>query len=131
MGVDAYDVAGGVYPYPDECDDLCRALEQSKAWNEEIHGGERGLEFWARFARERGKALSVPEWGVWDRPDGTGGGDNGLYVRLMHAFVTDPENNVLYHAYFEFDGDDGAHRLMTDAHPEAAAAFRKAFGPGR
>ena len=129
VGVDVYDVSGapGTYPYPSACDDACRQERQTRAWNRHIYGGERGLAYWSRFAAAHGKPLSLPEWGLWDRPDGTGGGDDPMFVRRIHAFVTDPANNVLYQAYFEFDGGDGSHRLMT-TFPRSGAVFRELFG---
>lgn len=76
VGIDAYDVsyAWRTYPYPDDCDAGCRADRQERAWDKAIHGGKRGLEFWADFARHRGKPLTLPEWGLWDRDDEHAGG---------------------------------------------------------
>jgi hypothetical protein len=37
-------------------------------------------------------------------------------------------NDVLYHAYYEYDGADGRHRLMTGQFPLGAAAFKRLFG---
>ncbi|GAB2870510.1 hypothetical protein GCM10027026_21160 [Myroides odoratimimus subsp. xuanwuensis] len=126
IGVDAYDVNSRVYPYPDDCDADCREEMQETSWEDYVHGGELGLAFWSEFARERGKPMSLPEWGLWERPDGTGGGENLHYLRAMHDFITDPENAVLYQAYFEFDGADGEHRLMT-TFEEGGRLFRELF----
>lgn len=112
VGIDAYDVANA-YPYPSTCDDACRLGVQQKAWNTTIFGGSRGLRFWSDFARQHDKPLSLPEWGLWSRPDGTGGGENLFYLDQMHAFIVDPANHVAYQAYFELNGSDGKHRLMT------------------
>lgn len=130
IGVDIYDSTGapGTYPYPDRCDNRCRLGRQSTAWNEVLLGGQRGLRFWAAFAAERDKPLVLPEWGLWERPDGTGGGDNAYFVRRMYEFISDPTHNVAYHAYFEFDGDDGAHRLMT-TFDDVGEVYRELFGP--
>lgn len=126
IGVDAYDVNSRVYPYPDDCDAACREETQRTSWDDFVYGGELGLKFWSEFAQERGKPLSLPEWGLWERPDGTGGGDNPHYLRAMHDFITDPVNAVLYQAYFEFDGADGQHRLMT-TFDEGGRLFRELF----
>ncbi|UAL30489.1 hypothetical protein K8W59_02890 [Nocardioides rotundus] len=125
IGVDVYDATGadGTYPYPDDCDEECRRERQDTAWEEEILGGERGLEFWADFARDRGKPLALPEWGLWDRPDAASGDANSSFIRRMYDFMSDPENNVAYQAYFEFDGSDGTHRLMT-TFPEQGEIYR-------
>jgi hypothetical protein len=115
VGVDAYDVsyAFHTYPYPKSCDAGCRTERQTNAWNKSVYGGRRGLKFWSAFARRRGKPMSLPEWGLWTRLDGHGGGDDPAYLSRMHAFIADPANGVAYQAYFEFDGSDGPHRLMT------------------
>ncbi|WKN48581.1 glycosyl hydrolase [Nocardioides sp. Arc9.136] len=126
VGLDAYDVAAHVYPYPEDCDADCVAEVQETAWDDHVYGGARGLEFWSDFAQERDKPMSLPEWGLWERPDGTGGGENLHYLQKMHEFITDPHNAVLYHAYFEFDGYDGQHRIMT-TFDEAGSLFRELF----
>ena len=48
------------------------------------------------MAVAHGKQLSIPEWGVWGRADGHGGGDNPFYIAKMHEFMTDPANRVAY-----------------------------------
>jgi hypothetical protein len=126
IGVDAYDVSGRSYPYPKSCDAGCRSTRQTKAWDEEIFGGTNGLSSWRTFAADHRKPMSLPEWGLWGRPDGTGGADDPAYVRRMHEFIVDPASNMAYQSYFEFDGDDGQHRLMT-TYPEAGVVFRQLF----
>lgn len=131
VGVDAYDVAGrpGIYPIPADCTGSCAAERRQRAWDEVVYGGERGLRFWSDFAEEHDKQLSLPEWGVWERPDGIGGGDNPAYIEQMAWFINDPGNRVGYHAYFESGGVTGTHRLMT-GFPQSAARFRQLFGGG-
>lgn len=128
VGVDAYDVsyAWRTYPYPDDCDTDCRTDRQKRAWDNAVYGGRRGLAFWADFARHRGKPMSIPEWGLWDRQDGHGGALDTSYLERMHDFITDEDNGVAYQAYFEFDGDDGPHTLQT-AYPDAGETFRSLF----
>jgi hypothetical protein len=128
IGVDAYDVSGDAYPYPKSCDAGCRTSRQTRAWDRDIFGGEHGLSSWRTFAQQHGKPMSLPEWGLWARPDGTGGGNDPAYVRRMHDFIVDPASNLAYQAYFEFNGDDGQHRLMT-TYPEAGEVFRSLFSP--
>ncbi|GLY31157.1 glycosyl hydrolase [Kineosporia sp. NBRC 101731] len=128
IGVDAYDVsyAWRTYPYPDDCDSDCRLKRQHRSWEKAIYGGKRGLEFWSDFARHRGKPMSLPEWGLWERQDGHGGGLDLWYLQKMGEFIADPDNGVAYQAYFEFNGDDGPHKLMT-TYPDAAETFRGLF----
>ena len=124
VGVDAYDVSGDAYPYPSVCNAECRTTTQRKAWDDSIFGGERGLRYWRDFAIEHDKPLSVPEWGLWQRPDGIGGGDNVSYIQRMHAFLVEGKSRIAYHAYFESNGDDGEHRLMV-TFEDAGTVFRK------
>jgi hypothetical protein len=109
IGVDAYDTswAANSYPYPATCDAACRTLHQTNGWNEMSHG----LYVMRDYAVAHNKQLSIPEWGVWTRPDGHGGGDNPLYVQKMHDFMTDPQNRVGYQIYFDVNYSDGAHQL--------------------
>jgi hypothetical protein len=129
IGIDAYDTswAFNSYPYPSDCDADCRTKRQTTAWNKSIYGGTHGLKFWSKFARSKGKPMSLPEWGIWERDDQHGGGDDPSYLKRMHDFIKDPSNRVAYHSYFEFDGDDGPHRLMT-TYPESGKVFRSLFG---
>lgn len=129
VGVDAYDVswAPGTYPYPQDCaENQCWAAAQKVAWDTSIYGGARGLKFWSGFAKQHGKPLTLPEWGLWQRLDGHGGSNNPDYIRRMAAFIADPANRVAYQAYFEYDGSDGPHRLMT-TFPQSGDAFRSLF----
>ena len=129
VGVDVYDLGWepGTYPYPDPCGAVCRLAHQRAAWDE-ILGGPRGLAFWSDFAKAHGKPMSLPEWGLWRRDDGHGGGDNPYFVERMHAFLTDPANNVAYQGYFEENVPDlgDYHRLRTMT--GAGAAFKRLFG---
>lgn len=128
IGVDVYDSvsAPGTYPYPVVCDDACRLARQSTAWFANIYGGETGLAYYSDFAKSRGKELVLPEWGLWERPDGFTGGENPFFISQMHEFITDPSNNVAWHAYFEYDYPDNRHRLMT-SFPESGVVFRNLF----
>jgi Glycosyl hydrolase family 26 len=84
-----------------------------------------GLRWHRDFARAHGKPMTYPEWGLWIRPDGHGGGDNPYYIERMGEWIS--RNNVAYHMYFEVDAPDGEHRLMTGRFPRGAAAFRASF----
>lgn len=130
IGLDVYDAIAspGTYPYPADCDDACRGERQQRAWLE-MYEGDTGLASYAAFARERGRPLVLPEWGLWERFDDTGGELNTYFLRQMHRFITDPANGVVFHAYFENNNDLGRHRLMT-SFPEAGHVYRDLFGVG-
>jgi hypothetical protein len=129
VGVDVYDATWqpGVYPYPAACAAWCRLSHQKAAWNY-LANSDRGLKFWSAFARKVGKPMSFPEWGMWARPDGQGGGDDPYYLQMMYDFVTNPANHVAYQVYFDFNADNGEHRLM-DSLPAGGALYRQLFGP--
>jgi hypothetical protein len=126
VGVDVYDVswANDTYPYPEGCDRACRTERQDNAWND-IFGDERGLQFWAAFAGQHGKPLSLPEWGLWSRPDGHGGGEDPSFVKRMHDFID--THDIAYQSYFEYSAQDGPHRLM-EGFPQSATVFKQLFG---
>ena len=126
VGVDVYDVSWPHYPYPRGCLRTCRQDRQAAAW-ELVRDQKYGLKFWSRFARAHRKPLTFPEWGAWRRfEDHNGGADNPYFISQMHAFINDPRNRVAYHAYFDFDTDQGHHELTTL--PNAGKRFRKLFG---
>jgi hypothetical protein len=126
VGVDVYDVSWqpDTYPYPADCDARCRTGRQDNAWRD-IHDGVRGLRFWAAFAGQHGKPLSLPEWGLWSRPDGHGGGENPAFIRRMHDYIE--THDIAYQAYFEYSAADGPHRLMVELQ-DSAPAFKDLFG---
>jgi hypothetical protein len=128
VGVDVYDLGWepGTYPYPEPCGAACRLAHQRAAWDE-ILGGPRGLAFWSDFAKAHRKPMSLPEWGLWRRDDGHGGGDNPYFIERMHAFLTDPANNVAYQGYFEANepGLGDYHRLKSMS--AAGTTFRRLF----
>lgn len=74
-----------------------------------------GLQFWADFAREHGKKLSCPEWGVVTANDKNSGGDNKFYVAKMLAFMAGAADIMGYDAYFEEDQDYLKSSLSKDA----------------
>jgi hypothetical protein len=127
VGVDVYDLGWevGTYPYPANCDATCRLSRQQAAWDE-IYGGDRGLAFWSDFAKKHGKPMTLPEWGLWQRDDGHGGGDNPFFIEKMHAFISDPAHNIAYQGYFDVDTDDGQIHALTSM-KAAGAVYRKLF----
>lgn len=136
VGVDVYDQSwsAGTYPIPSGAAAEDAQRRQTLVWGQ-ILDGSYGLRFWQRFALARGKRLSISEWGVTDRGDGHGGGDDPEFVSGMWQFIQNPDNNVAYHVYFDYMAKDGGHQLstydgFTSPFPAAAATFRRLFGPG-
>jgi hypothetical protein len=131
VGVDVYDLDGTVYDTTayrsKKCTAACRQTTQQRAWDEVIYGGERGLAFWTEFAALHHKPVALPEWGLWDKPDHTGGGDNALFIEQMHHFISLKSNNVAYASYFDLDSADGRHSLEK-SFPKGGQRFRLQFG---
>ena len=129
IGVDVYDTswAAGTYPYPAAATAPERQAIAATVWNNVLKGPQ-GLEFWAAFAAAHGKRLAIPEWGLSNRVDGHGGGDNVVFVEGMLAFIRDLRNDVAFAMYFESDTTAGDfHRISAPdtRFPQAAAAYRR------
>lgn len=136
VGVDVYDDSWikNTYPWPENATAEEIAARRKRVWNEVILNGSHGLAFWSKFAREHKKPLSIPEWGVSNREDKHGGLDNPHFIEQMHAFITDPANNVAFHCYFDVQAPDGHHQLSPGKDgnekcefPLAAAKFKELF----
>jgi Glycosyl hydrolase family 26/Glycosyl hydrolases family 16 len=81
-----------------------------------------------QFAQEQGKPLAIPEWGVADRSDGHGLGDDPRYVDDMIAWMEDPANNVAYESYFDYDGTAQQDAITDGSFPRSLSAFINDFG---
>jgi len=140
VGVDVYDEtwAADTYPWPKDADAQVILSRQKKVWKEWILESPRGLAYWTRFAKDHGKPLAIPEWGLNHREDGHAGRDNVHFIEQMYAFVTDPSNRVAFHGYFDVNADsDHRHQLSPGVpgsgkqegteYPAAAARFRELF----
>jgi hypothetical protein len=95
-------------------------------WHDEYLWPRYGLQWQISYAREYGKQISFPEWGL--RPTsahgGHGGGDDPLFVERMASWFDGADDLLAYHGYFE--RLDIA--LSEGAYPQTAAAFRRLFG---
>lgn len=87
---------------------------------------KNGLAWHARFAARHNKPMSFPEWGLSQRPDGRGGGDNPYFVRKMFEWVQ--THRVAYHVYFEAGDPDADSRVFSGTFPRAAESFVTYFG---
>lgn len=119
IGLDSYDTSK--YGY---------TLE--KRWQEQLTE-ELGLQWLQNFAVKNGKPITIPEWGITVRPhDSIGGGDNPYYIQKMYDWMNSlpgsGPGSLAYHSYFEYDANDGNHRLMLGQFPDSAAMFKKLFG---
>ena len=121
VGLSVYDQAWGPNSTTVDSD--------QERWKRYIVELDHGLDFWRSFVRDRDISLAITEWGVIDRSDGHGGGDDPYYVQQMYDFIMDTRNEVAFHIYFDFDAPDGGHELSGQtAFPESARLFRQLFG---
>lgn len=93
-------------------------------WNKQLNGNQ-GLRYWAKFAKSKGKRLSVPEWGLYPGYawKGNGGGDNANYMKKMFSFFRENRGNLAYEAYF--NDPDPAHAGALSLNPRARAEYRR------
>jgi len=84
-----------------------------------------GLDWLARFGRDHGKPIALPEWGTGTRPDGHGWGDDAMFIARVADWIA--ANDVAYHVYWDYDAGDFNGELSSGRQPRAAAAFRQAF----
>ena len=99
--------------------------DQDGRW-QELRDAPRGLEWHRRFAAAQGRPRSFAEWGTGRRTGGGGGGDDPVFVGRMAEWVAAPD--VLYHGYWDYPAPDYDGLLSTGRQPNAARAFREAFG---
>ncbi len=91
VGVDVYDETWHADTYPFPADAIAAEIErrQKKAWDEWIMASPRGLAFWVKFAKDHGKPLAIPEWGLVWAAHNHGGLDDVHFIEQMHAFIHD------------------------------------------
>ena len=137
IGVDVYDQSWlkDAYPIPAGATPEESLRRQKKVWDEWIWGGNHGLKFWNEFTQKHKKPLAICEWGVCDRKDGKGGGDNPFFIQQMHDFIMNRSNRVMWHCYFDVEAGDGKHQLspgkdgkFQSLFPKSAAKFKELFG---
>ena len=137
VGLTFYD-KGACYPYPAQCSEACLREHRDCTWETLLEGREEnyGLNFWTQFAREHGKPLVFPEYGVMARERATpGGGDNPLFFQYFDNWMRENEDVVGWHAPWswtvgpsyvgpERGHDSTEYPFLSDASVE----FRRRFG---
>jgi hypothetical protein len=134
IGLTVYD-ASQLY-FPVECDETCVSTRREQTW-EMLVTQEFGLDFWAQYARDHGKPLVFPEYGVVSRSwNDTGGGDNPRFFDWFAGWMAENSDVVGWHTAWCFVA--GPHyvgpldlhisgRYMP--HPDASETYRAVFGP--
>jgi hypothetical protein len=96
------------------------ATQSECIWNADI---AKSLQRLTNFAGLMGKPIGIGEWGVIDRSDGHGGGDDPTFVDNFAAWMN--SNNVAWASYFNFNS--GGDSILSD-YPNSLAAFKVDLG---
>lgn len=104
IGIDAYDW------YP---------AYRGEGWQEH-RSKDQGWDYWAEFARSRGKKFAVPEWGVMAGSEASGG-DNPDYIEAVLAWMGEHADLMAFDAYFE--ETEEYCRCALSLNPAAQAAY--------
>jgi Glycosyl hydrolase family 26 len=125
IGIDRYDAYWGGSSPP-----TCHNTDAR--WNEMMNynnrAGNLSLTGWQQFAREKGKPIAFPEWGLADKATSINC-DNPLWIQNMHDFFsknagTGPAQ-VEYEVYFNYAGYGGWTQLYPSTNsPNAAAKYK-------
>jgi len=126
IGLDVYDVsyAPGTYPIPDGSSASAVKERHEAAWRH-YRTMDHGLDWWARYARQRHKPLALPEWGLVPRHH-HGGGDNAVFIERLSTWMK--HRPLAFESYFDAIGALGDHRLRSGQYPRAAQRYRERFG---
>ncbi|MCL2878882.1 MAG: hypothetical protein FWF29_01435 [Treponema sp.] len=110
-----------------------RSQIQQLAWTNMVNQSA-GMNWFADFARSKGKPLAAAEWGLWhldktDNPEDDwtlAGGDNPVFIENMYNWLN--VNNAAWNVYFMFG--DGGHSLFdTITYPQAIGKFMELWNP--
>jgi len=132
IGLTVYD-KGELY-YPDRCGDACARERRKRTWDR-IVSQEFGLNDWAEYARQHGKQLAFPEYGVVARNrNDAGGGDNPLFIKNFAQWIAENSDVVKWHNVWSFTA--GPHFVGPTSlhvseqyppHPNASSEFKSRF----
>ena len=119
IGIDIYDMYWGDPS----------TVAQADRWKI-ANEGPFGLKEIAAFAKQAGKPLVVPEWGVGRAGPIGGGTENPAWIDFMADFILNPVNNVAWHAYWNRDAGSGYEGQIypTNLRPQTAARYKARFG---
>lgn len=109
--------------------DWWMAATDRAAWDRyHMSAAEEGLQLYIDFARAHGKKFALAEWG--NRTGGSEpsvGNDNPTYVGFIHQLLSENPGIVAYESLFQAYGGEYNNGASL---PNAAAAYRSAFGGG-
>lgn len=92
------------------------STQSNCVWNNDIL---QHLNNMAAFAQGQGKPIGIGEWGVINRGDGHGGGDDPTFVNNITAWFK--ANNVQWISYFNFNS--GGNSILSN-YPNSLNAYK-------
>lgn len=121
-------VAANAYPGDDVVNviglsyyDQWPAATSLSVWNANF---KPELDFWANFARSRGKQLAIAEWGLGNKSGG--GFDNPFYIEKMREFFAQNAGLIAYETYFNCESQ--TYRIYPEwNNPRAAVTYKNLF----
>lgn len=118
VGVDFYDM------WPSFTDEATWTKQYMAT---EAGGSPRGIGAWLAFAKQHGKPLALPEWGLDWADDGSDGPqDNPLFIEKMNglfrANAGSGPGQILYEIYYNID-DVKAQLHPVASNPDAASRY--------
>ena len=132
IGLTVYDKSQQYYP--SDCGDACVQRLREENWSRLVNQ-EFGLSYWLEFARDHGKPLAFPEYGVAARNwNDAGSGDNPLFFERFADWIGANSDVVAWHNVWSFVA--GPHFVgPSELHvseryeslPEASRAFKTVF----
>jgi hypothetical protein len=98
--------------------------QSALTWSHITGSAYDGLNALAAFAQAHGKQVSFDEWGVGNKSDGHGLGDDPNYINSLASWVH--SHNVAYISYFDDDPGGSWDTILSDF-PSSLAAYRADF----
>ena len=111
-----------IYPYPPFISESEKRSRQEQAWQKYLYPtSENGLEKWCAIAKAHHKPFCIPTWALTGDHTGSQAGDAPVFIRHVHDFIQDPDNNVYFASYWDYyhcsqlvpDGKDGCLYLQS------------------
>ena len=100
--------------------------QNEATWSAAIRPHDRvGIADVADFARDHGKGLSIPEWGLASTADG-GLGDNPFYLKKMRSFFEANADVLVLESYFSEPETSLANSIWDpDQNPQSSAVYAR------
>jgi hypothetical protein len=92
-----------------------------RTWEQQLND-KWGLNFWLQFAKDHGKKLSVPEWGLMPSSR-HGKNDNPGYIQHMFNFFKKNASYIAYEQYFNSYSNCACQIYPSSTYPNSSALY--------